>query len=201
MMRFLTGTAMAVVLAATPVIAQTPPAPPPAENEAAPPAEATPPAETTPPAGAEAPSMSEPAPAPGAATEGESMTGTDSAAAPAAGGDAQFVTSQQPGDWNASKLVGETVTNSANESVGEISDLVLDSTGKVVAAVIGVGGFLGIGARNVAVRYESLQVNRDDPKDLKVTLNVTKETLGSAPEYKTAEDAAETAGGGAPAAK
>lgn len=193
MMRFLTGTAMAVVLAATPVIAQTPPSPP-AENQAAPQGD-NPPAEATPPAGAEAPSMSEESPSQsGAAPDASSSSSSTSAAS----GDAQFVTAQQPGDWNASRLVGETVTNSANESVGEISDLVVDSSGKVVAAVIGVGGFLGIGARNVAVRYESLQIDRNDPKDLKVLLNVTKETLGSAPEYKTSED---SAAAGAPAAK
>ena len=49
----------------------------------------------------------------------------------------------------------------ANETVGDINDLVLDKDGKVVAVIVGVGGFLGIGEREVALDYSSLNVKYD----------------------------------------
>jgi hypothetical protein len=61
------------------------------------------------------------------------------------------------GNWRSSKLVGLNVYNDANESLGSISELLLDQTGKVQAAVIGVGGFLGVGERMVAIPYEKLK--------------------------------------------
>jgi sporulation protein YlmC with PRC-barrel domain len=61
------------------------------------------------------------------------------------------------GNWRSSKLVGLNVYNDANESLGSISELLLDQSGKIQAAVIGVGGFLGVGERMVAIPYEKLK--------------------------------------------
>ena len=61
------------------------------------------------------------------------------------------------GDWRASKVVGLNVYNEKNENVGSINDLLMDKEGNVKAAVISVGGFLGMGARLVAVPYDKVK--------------------------------------------
>ena len=61
------------------------------------------------------------------------------------------------GDWLASTLIGRTVTNAQGETLGDINDLIVDEQGTVVAVVIGVGGFLGMGEKDVGVRYSALQ--------------------------------------------
>lgn len=61
------------------------------------------------------------------------------------------------GEWRASKLVGIDVYNEANEKIGDISEVILDKSGKVANVIIGVGGFLGLGERYVAVGYDKLK--------------------------------------------
>jgi sporulation protein YlmC with PRC-barrel domain len=61
------------------------------------------------------------------------------------------------GEWRASKLVGVDVYNEANEKIGDISEIILDKTGKVANVIIGVGGFLGMGEHYVAVAYDKLK--------------------------------------------
>ena len=77
-----------------------------------------------------------------------------------------------------------TVRNAAGESIGDINEVVLGKDGKVAAVVIGVGGFLGIGEREVAVSFESLQLARGTDQRTTATLNASKEALKSAPEWK-----------------
>jgi len=66
------------------------------------------------------------------------------------------------GDWRASKLVGLSVYNDKNESIGSINDMLTDKNGKIVAVVIGVGGFLGVGEHLVAVPFEKVKFS-DQP--------------------------------------
>jgi sporulation protein YlmC with PRC-barrel domain len=61
------------------------------------------------------------------------------------------------GDWRASKVVGLNVYNEKNENVGSINDLLMDKSGSIKAAVISVGGFLGMGAHLVAVPYDKVK--------------------------------------------
>lgn len=61
------------------------------------------------------------------------------------------------GQWRTSKMDGLKVYNEANENIGSISDLLMDKNGDIKIAVIGVGGFLGMGERLVAVPYEKLK--------------------------------------------
>src|SRR3981189_1013797 len=65
---------------------------------------------------------------------------TDRANAPAGGPESSL-----QGSWRASKIVGLSVYNDNNESVGSINDLLTDKNGNIKAVVIGVGGFLGVG--------------------------------------------------------
>ncbi|MGO3931297.1 PRC-barrel domain-containing protein [Rhodopseudomonas pseudopalustris] len=61
------------------------------------------------------------------------------------------------GQWRSSKVIGVNVYNANNENLGEINELLVDQSGKVQAVVIGVGGFLGMGERYVAIPFEKLQ--------------------------------------------
>src|SRR3978361_2480943 len=61
------------------------------------------------------------------------------------------------GEWRASKLVGVDVYNEANEKIGDVSEIILDKSGKVANVIIGVGGFLGMGEHYVAVAYDKLK--------------------------------------------
>src|ERR1700730_5952620 len=65
------------------------------------------------------------------------------------------------GDWRASKVVGLNVYNAQNENVGSINDLLMDKSGGIKAAVISVGGFLGMGARLVAVPFDKVKFSTE----------------------------------------
>jgi sporulation protein YlmC with PRC-barrel domain len=65
--------------------------------------------------------------------------------------------SSYQGTWRAGKLAGVNVYNDKNESLGDINDVLIDKSGKAVAVVIGVGGFLGVGERYVAIPFEKVR--------------------------------------------
>jgi len=82
--------------------------------------------------------------------------------------------------YRTSKVVGSTVVNGANETVGTIDDLIVTPNEKVPFAVLSVGGFLGMGTKYVVVSFSALQV-----QDKKMVLTgATKESLKSLPEFK-----------------
>ncbi|MET0442944.1 MAG: PRC-barrel domain-containing protein [Pseudorhodoplanes sp.] len=82
----------------------------------------------------------------------------------------------------SSKLKGLNVTNQANETVGEISDLAIKNN-QVDALILSVGGFLGVGERYVAVSPASVKVSLKDDKWV-ASMNTTKDALKAAPEFK-----------------
>jgi hypothetical protein len=84
--------------------------------------------------------------------------------------------------YRTSKVVGSTVVNEANETVGTIDDLIVTPGDKVPFAVLSVGGFLGMGTKYVVVPYSALVVH-----DKRMMLpGATKESLKSLPEFKYA---------------
>jgi len=88
-------------------------------------------------------------------------------------------------DAMVSNLVGLDVYNGANEEVGEIKDLVLDSSMKVSGAVLSVGGFLGVGTKYIVVTPSMLTIAYDSTASKwKATTTATKEQLTAAPEFK-----------------
>lgn len=82
----------------------------------------------------------------------------------------------------SSKLKGLNITNQANETVGEITDLAIKNN-QVDAMILSVGGFLGVGERYVAVSPASVKVSLKDNKWV-ATMNTTKDALKAAPEFK-----------------
>jgi sporulation protein YlmC with PRC-barrel domain len=69
----------------------------------------------------------------------------------------QFMTKMETNQIMASDLIGTRVVSANNESIGDINDVIVDRNGQVMAAVVGVGGFLGIGEKDVAVPFKSLE--------------------------------------------
>ncbi len=92
------------------------------------------------------------------------------------------------GEISANALLNQSVRNSANESIGDINDLRIDTSGKIVSVIVGVGGFLGIGEKDVALPFNEFSFGRDAKGNVVVTGKVTKESLQSAPEWKTPDN-------------
>ena len=93
------------------------------------------------------------------AAETNATTAAPSAAAPAA--QSSVSNTSFHGDWRASKVVGLNVYNEKNENVGSINDLLMDKSGSIKAAVISVGGFLGMGAKLVAVPFDKVKFSTE----------------------------------------
>jgi hypothetical protein len=86
--------------------------------------------------------------------------------------------------YRASKIIGSDVVNDANETIGEINDVLVSSDGKQPYAVLSIGGFLGMGTHLVVVPYETLKFD-----DKKVTLQGgSKDGLKMLPEFKYATE-------------
>jgi sporulation protein YlmC with PRC-barrel domain len=111
------------------------------------------------------------------------QTSPPAAAPPAAGQSAttstgNVMTQMQPGHWRASDLEGLNVYNQNNETIGDISELIVDNSGKIQAVVVGVGGFLGIGERDVAFPFDQIRfVN--EPRAATGTTGATGTTAGT----------------------
>ena len=93
-------------------------------------------------------------------------TSSSAAVAPKAHGDM----------WRASKLIGLNVYNDQNEKLGDISEVLLDKSGKVDGIVIGVGGFLGMGKHDILVQMDKLKFINEPVR----TTSTTSTTTGSA---------------------
>ena len=204
MNRFLTTTAVGLFLGLAPVIAQDlSPAndaqnPPAASQPSQSPQVSPDPAQPSDPAAPIPGDSSQVSPSPmepsdDAAPPAQSSQAPDSIepAAPAAPKSAeasdspQFLSKQASDDWLASNLIGQSVYNAQDEMVGDINDLVTDHSGKIVAVLVGSGGFLGLGEKDVALRFEDLRLAREDNDSIKIVAEVSKETLAAAPDYET----------------
>jgi sporulation protein YlmC with PRC-barrel domain len=94
-------------------------------------------------------------------------------------------------DGLASKLIGFPVYTSAAadaERLGEINDIVLNQEGQVAAVILGVGGFLGVGEKNVAVAYTDLDWVQAEDDSERIVLETTKEALNAAPAVELVDD-------------
>jgi len=162
---------------------------PPAPSSPSPPA-----AQSTPPATPEAksPDMTKPAPSPSA-----------TAPSPSGASSAKFVNSQKSDQFLASSFKGTDVVGNDNEKIGDVSDILFDKEGKIEAYVIGVGGFLGIGAKDVALAPSAFQVvpgDKSKNEDDKLKLSMTKDELKQAATFEPYKAPSATTGmGGGPA--
>jgi hypothetical protein len=150
------------------------------------------------PAFAQQPSTSTtPPPAAQPSTPSSSMSSPSAATAQKAG----FVQSQDANDWRGSKLIGASVYGPDNSSIGEINDVIIGSDGRIKAVVVGVGGFLGVGQKDVAVPFQELTVTRKSNSSSidKITVSYSKDQLKNAPKfayYEPAGSSSTTTGAG-----
>jgi sporulation protein YlmC with PRC-barrel domain len=86
----------------------------------------------------------------------------------------------KPGQWRASKLIGVNVYNDQNEKLGDISEVMLDPSGKVTGYVIGVGGFLGMGQHDIMVEPGKIKFV-DEPVRAASNAPATSTSTGAAP--------------------
>lgn len=105
--------------------------------------------------------------------------------------EATYLTQMPEGTFHADALTGNRVKSSVedNEDIGTITDLVIGEDGQINAVVVGVGGFLGMGEKNVAIEWDSLELIKDeDGEDYVITVNASQDALESAAEYNRNED-------------
>lgn len=201
--RMMTGTALAVLLAATPALAQTA-----APETEAPAASDTLPAPTDGEPGATQVPMDSQMESDDGATDGESFdatqdtpdapstgqaegpadTGTlgDTAASAAEGLPTEpILTEIQPGQVTSRDVIGMDVRNFEDQSIGSINALVIDERNRVIAGIVSVGGFLGIGAKNVAVNWQEFTFDHDQNV---AAVTLTRETLEDAPAFRDHDD-------------
>ena len=107
----------------------------------------------------------------------QDMTKKDTMAA------AEAATVNVPSDAvTVSTYYNEDVYDPKNNKIGDVNDLLLDTQGRIQAVIVGVGGFLGVGEKDVAVPFEALKVAEKDG-DTYLVMNATKEALEKAPGY------------------
>jgi hypothetical protein len=142
-------------------------------------------------------------------------------AAPAAKADAapvdtaKFIAAQGTDQWVFSKFKGSDVIGPDNAQVGNVNDMLFDKNGKILGLIVGVGGFLGIGEKNVAIDMSAFQpvpadtgrssggaggnsaitTRNDDPTMVKLKVSWTKDQLKNAPDFQYYKPPARTTGG------
>jgi hypothetical protein len=121
--------------------------------------------------------------APPASSTAPAMKPAQSTAAPA------MIQTNAVGKWRTSKLVGLNVYNAANEKIGDISELITDSSGKIDAIVVGVGGFLGIGEHNVGLPFSQVKFVMEPVKTSSTSATTTTGS-GAATTTTTSSNAA-----------
>jgi sporulation protein YlmC with PRC-barrel domain len=99
-------------------------------------------------------------------------------------GKLNFVSSQKPDQWLATKFKGTDVVGSDNEKIGDVSDILFDKAGKVEAFIVSVGGFLGVGSKEVALAPSSFDVvpGQNGASD-KLKVSATKDQLKDAQNF------------------
>src|SRR5215831_6090962 len=90
-------------------------------------------------------------------------------------------------DQEVSTILGKSVRSSADEDMGRIVDIIVSRDGQVHAAIIDFGGFLGIGTRKIAVDWRALNFAPAGKPPGSITLDLTRNQVRLAPEYKRGE--------------
>ena len=104
-------------------------------------------------------------------------------------------TQEMKGAWHVKDFYQTNVYNMAGEKIGDINDILVDEGGKVTAFIIGVGGFLGIGAKDVALSPASFQVMpASERESMKLKISMSKDELKNAAEFKPYKEPATTTG-------
>ncbi len=123
--------------------------------------------------------LAQTAPAPAPAPAPEAIQGVST-----------FIARQEPGQWLGENLEDREVYTPDGQGIGEIDDVLFDQSGRVVAVIIEVGGFLGIREKRIAVPMGALEFQKpaattDNPDNTRVILRLGKAELESAPAFRS----------------
>lgn len=80
-------------------------------------------------------------------------------------------------------ILGRPVSGPEGRLVGRLTDVLVDGTGQPQAAVLDIGGFMGVGMRSIAVHWKALHFAPSDPKN-PITLDLSLDEIKATPEYK-----------------
>lgn len=99
--------------------------------------------------------------------------------------EAEFVTRSESGDLLTDDLMGNEVHSTVedDESIGTIEDLLLTEDGSIKAVIVSVGGFLGMGDKNVAIAWDSLELTQEDDEYV-IEVNASQDALENAAEFE-----------------
>jgi hypothetical protein len=120
---------------------------------------------------------------------------------------AAFIAAQSRDQWVFSRFKGANVLGPNDEHIGDVSDLLFDKSGKIAGVIVGVGGFLGIGQKNVAIELSAFQVlpagtdsttgtNSNDATDVKLKVSWNRDQLKAAPDFQFYKPPATVGSGG-----
>jgi len=98
-------------------------------------------------------------------------------------GGSEYLTTAPSNAVRADQIMGSDVMTIGDENVGPVNDLIFDNDGQIIAVVVGVGGFLGMGEKDVAISWDSVTRSAQDRDQLRV--NATRDDLRAAPEFKS----------------
>jgi len=135
-------------------------------------------------AGAQPPSPTTPPTTPPTMPQAQPTPPTPPRVAPAESQTVQFLPSMPADAATVTHWYKQPVYDSADARIGEIDDVLVDREGKVSALIIGVGGFLGVGERHVAVPYNAVRTTTKDNNKWYLVMNTSKNAMSSAPHYK-----------------
>ncbi len=124
-----------------------------------------------------------PAPAPPATAEPQNPPQNAAPANPSAPADVPPAVTIL-NNHEAEGILGREVLSAANENMGRIVDVLVDRSGQVLAAIIDFGGFLGVGSRKIAVDWNALHFPPPGKPGARITLDLTRDQVKSAPEYQ-----------------
>jgi hypothetical protein len=125
----------------------------------------------------------------------------------------KFIASQSTDQWVFSKFKGTDVLGPDDAHIGNVNDMLFDKQGKILGLIVGAGGFLGIGEKNVAIDMSAFQpvpastgsssssgmaMRSEDPTMVKLKVSWTKDQLKNAPDFQYYKPPSRTSGGGGP---
>ncbi len=84
---------------------------------------------------------------------------------------------------SARDYIGKTVYDMSGNDIGDVNDLIISSDGKIQAVILGVGGFLGMGEKDVAVNTQAVQMVQDGTNAKRLVVDASREALNAAPAY------------------
>jgi sporulation protein YlmC with PRC-barrel domain len=94
-----------------------------------------------------------------------------------------FLSVQSSNQWRSTQMLGMPVFDRAGEKIGSIGDLVIGQDGAIQAIVIALGGFLGVGEKNIAVSLREMTISRDGTGD-RATVKLSKPEIERAPGFQ-----------------